>query len=229
MKRVLLIAILLVLVGVTSPAVAQEDATELSECNPESDSYLECLTAHTTAQDVLGWLNQTPDELTKQQEDALYEFNLSSLSSEQADRVVEWREWSSGADKPDWFGAPGGTTTVTPTPNDQRPDSRSEDAEDVDKWRQIRPGQWIVEKPEFYDNGTGRVVVFSSFDGRIALVDNGDCDGGMRVCQPDVTNSKVAAEETTTIWFDASVMTGTLSNGNQAVTLNSLTDRTETY
>lgn len=231
MRRVSLIAVLslLLLVAFAGPAAAQEGDTDLSECDPQSETYEDCLAEHGTVEDVREWMQKAPDELTETQKAALYAVsnaNASEFSNETLARLDEWKEWDNGrSEKPDWFGSP-----LNETSDDEQNNSRSENADEINKYKEIRPGQWFVEKPEFDDDGTGKAVIYSEFDGRVAFVDNGDCtDNSGGVCLPDVTNAEVSAGETTTIQFDATVKPGVFSNGDQAVTFNSLTDRNGNY
>ncbi|UVE49659.1 hypothetical protein KU306_12165 [Haloferax larsenii] len=227
MHRVSLITVLSLLLLASSMgiAAAQENATDLSKCNPESDQYRDCVLSNTSVEDVYVWLNQTPDSLSEHQKFAFSaytseeEFN-STFSDETLTRVTEWKKWDNGLIKqPEWFRTPLNGTSAT-TPDNEQPDpERDADAPDT-KWRQIRDGQWIVEKPSFDDNGTGTIRVYSEFDGSLAVVDNIDCRGAENGCKPDVTNVDVSAEQVTEITFAAS----TASNGYQEGTLNSLTD-----
>lgn len=236
MRRVSLIAVLslFLLASLVGTAAAQEDATDLSECDPQSDQYRDCVVSNTSVEDVYGWLNQTPDALSDHQQYALSLYTTenefkSEFQNETLERATDWKEWANGRiEQPEWFGTP---LNETSTPTDEPTTASEQDADAPDtKWRQIRDGQWVVSKPTFYqENGTGKIEVHSEFDGRIAIVDNGDCSNGETVCSPDVTNAQVAAGETTTIWFDATPQSGTIANGHQAVTLNSLTDAQGMY
>ncbi|MGB9932590.1 hypothetical protein [Haloarcula amylolytica] len=235
MRRIVLpIAAVLILLSLSIPGAAAQttetpEPTEtgktLADCNPNAESYSSCLKQNTDAQDVLTWINQRPSELSKNQISAVYAYDLTNSSIEsESQKINAWKTWVAGGDKPEWFGEQSSTTPTTETAS-----SGNQSTEEINKYRQIRPGQWITEQPEFYDNGTGKITIYSQYDGKIAIVDNGDCDNVQGSCKPDVVNSDVSGGQTTQIWFEASVMTGTLSNGNQQVTLNSLTNSQGEY
>lgn len=227
MKRIALFALVVLLLLPTSAGAQQtpQNASSLADCRPDESGFEDCLRNHTNKEDILNWIHEQPSNLTENQVSAVHVYNVSNLSGDVQSRVDSWTMWAAGGDMPDWFS--GGTSTSGDQGTNADPSGASTvvNATDVEKYRQIREGQWLVSRPTWYDNGTGQLTIYSEYDGRIAIADNGDCAGsGQGFCSPDVTNQRVGAGTKTTIWFDASVMTGTFDNGDQAVTLNSMTN-----
>ncbi|MFC6723211.1 hypothetical protein ACFQE1_02140 [Halobium palmae] len=96
----------------------------------------------------------------------------------------------------------------------------------VNKKKQLRAGQWVVETKFFQDNETGYVDVYSRYDGRIAVVDANYCDERKEqaICTPPVANARVGSGEVTRLWFHATEV-----DTNQQATLNSMTDPSGQY
>lgn len=110
MDRTTTIVVLVVVLSSSMlvPIAAADDAdgdSGLSQCDSDKDDYKRCLRAHTTVQDVIKWIRHHPDELTDNQQSAIYVFDVdnSSLSESEVSKVNDWRNWAAGGDRPSWF------------------------------------------------------------------------------------------------------------------------------